>query len=368
MGFWAGLNEWMMGGSPSVSSLPTRLASPWSDSELEKAIVGDIFGVYANEVVTEEIALRVPEVNRALQAHQALVGPLKFVVYRDGVEATEQPAWVSNSASGVSPYIRWVGVVRDLFLHGAAVLGAELDAFGLPRDLIHIPRAHWDINRETGAVEADPNVIPANYRQRLIYIPLGSSGLLTDGIDSIRQARKLELSRQARIDAPPAAVELHITDSTKDEMTAEEMAALSKRYNENRKKFTTTVTPSYIDVKDHQGASVDLFEAGMNSLRLQLAMHGGVPASFLEAGKEGGTPGEMSYTNENGKASELWVFGSAKFAYAITAALSMDAVVGPNAEVRADLSDFMVPTPDQLSPESPVTAAPEPVDAPEIPE
>ncbi|WP_341941734.1 hypothetical protein [Microbacterium sp. LWH10-1.2] len=323
------------------------------------AIVGDLWD-FPTEIVTPEIALRVPEVNRALQAHQALVAPLKFVVYRDGVEAEDQPLWISNSASGISPFIRWNGVVRDLFLHGSAVLGCELDAFGLPRDMIHIPREHWEINRETGQVEADPAVIPARYRQRLIYVPLGSNGLLVDGIDSIRQARKLEHSRQARIDAPPAATELHLTDTLHDEMTREEKEALADNYSASRKKHAVSVTPSYIEVKEHNGQAVDLFEAGMNSLRLQLAMHTGVPASFLEAGKEGGSAGQMTYTNENNKASELWVFGSARFAYAITAALSMDSVVGPNAEVRADLSDFMVPTPSELSPESPVTAPEQP--------
>ena len=346
--------EVILGLPPKVSSLPANLTSPWADpNNLMPAIVGTLWD-FPDELVTSEIALRVPEVNRALQAHQALVSPLKFLVYKDGVEA-DQPFWVTNTDSGIAPFIRWNGVVKDLFLHGAAVLGAELDAFGLPRDLIHVPRAHWNIDKDTGTVVIDPNVIPAQYRQRAIYIPLGSNGLLADGIDSIRQARKLESARQKRIDTPPAATELHITDTSRDEMTAEERADLAQSYATNRNKYAVSVTPSYLDVKDHNGQKVDLFEEGMNSLRLQLAMHSGVPASFLEAGKEGGTPGQMSYTNENGKSSELWVFGSAKFAYAITARLSLDDVVGPNAEVRADLSDFVVPSPSQLSPESPVT-------------
>ncbi|WP_248242983.1 hypothetical protein [Microbacterium kunmingense] len=356
MGFW---RETFFGLPPKVDSLPANLASPWAEpNSLMPAIVGDLWD-FPVELVTPEIALRVPEVNRALQAHQALVSPLKFVVYQDGAEAPSQPFWTGNSDTGISPFIRWNGVVKDLFLHGAAVLGAELDAFGLPRDLLHIPRQHWEIDKETGAVNADPSVIPARFRQRLIYVPLGSNGLLTDGVDSIRQARKLEQARQARLDAPPAATELHLTDKTFDEMTTAEKEELSKSYAANRNKYAVSVTPSYVQVIDHQDKAVDLFEAGMNSLRIQLAMHTGVPASFLEAGREGGTPGQMSYVNENGKASELWVFGSARFAYAITAALSMDNVVGPNSEVRADLSDFMVPNPDQLSPESPVTENPD---------
>lgn len=365
-----GLLNWLgLGVAPNTAALPTNLTSPYGDpNNLSPAVIfAEEFGVAASAIVTEEMALRVPEINRALQAHTALVAPLKFEVYRDGERLEEQPFWVTNSASGISPYIRWVGVVRDLFFHGAAVLGCELDAFGLVHDVIHIPDKHWQVNSQTGLVEADPDVIPANYRQRLIYVPLGANGLLADAADSIRQARKLELARQKRLDTPPPSTNLQLTDPKYDEMTREEKAALSKSYSENRALYTTAVTPSYMKVEDKNNQTVDLFEAGMNSLRIQLAMHGGVPASFLEAGKEGGGNGQMTYTNENGKASELWVFGSARFAYAITAALSMDPVVGANAEVRADLSDFMVPTPDQLSAESPVTDDSEPVEAPEPP-
>lgn len=357
-----------MGMPAKVEALPTSLVSPWAEpNNLMPAIVGAMWD-FPVELVTPEIALRVPEVNRALQAHQALVAPLKMSVYTDGEEAADQPFWVTNSASGIPRYITWTGVVKDLFLHGVAVLGAELDAFGLVRDFIHVPRANWDINNETRMVEIDPAAVPAQYRQRAILIHLGSNGLLTDGIDSIRQARKLELSRQKRIDTPPAATELHITDVIHDSMTDEELEALANEYAASRHKHAVSITPSYIQVIDHNGQPVDLFEAGMNSLRLQLAMHAGVPASFLEAGKEGGSSGEMSYSNENNKPSELWMFGSARFAYAILSRLSLDDVVGPNAEVRADLSDFMIPTPAQLSAESPVTAEPEETPEPPVTE
>lgn len=354
-----GLFNFLTGGLALTNPVAApALASPFSPpSSLESAIVGDFFGEVPNEVITPEIALRVPEVTRALQAHQALVAPLKFTVHHnDGEALTTQPAWVKNSDSGISPFIRWNGVVRDLFLFGMALVGAEVDSdTDLPRDLIHIPRNFWTISTE-GSITVDDGISP-RYRQRLIPIYLGSAGILTDGIDSVRQARKLELARQRRIDAPPPATELHLTDIRFDEMSSKEKEKLARDYASNRTKHSVAVTPSYIDVQDHSASDVDLFEAGMNSLRLQLAMHAGVPASFLEAGKEGGSSGEMTYTNENGKASELWVFGSARFAYAITARLSMDDVVGPDAEVRADLSDFMVPPPAQLSPETAVESA-----------
>lgn len=357
MGFWGNIGNVLIG---APISQPQNLGSPFAQpNNLEQAIITDFFGEMSNEIVTEDLAMRVPEVNRALQAHLALVAPLKHQVYQDGEIAADQPAWINNSASGISPFIRWTGCVRDLFFYGWALLGAELGADGLPRDLMHIPRKLWSTDSE-GKITVD-DTVPTKYRQRLILIPLGTNGLLADGADSIRQARKLEQARQARLDAPPAATELHITDSKYDEMTREEKAEMVRGYVANRNKHSVAVTPSYVDVKERgTTGDLDLFESAMNSLRIQIANHSGVPASFVEGGKEGGSNGAMTYTNSDGRVSELWVFGSHRYALAILARLSMDDVVGPNAEVRADLSQFMIPTPDQTSAESsiPVPVAP----------
>lgn len=328
------------------------LGSPFAPANsLSDAIVGDILGEIPSEVITENIALRVPEVKRALQAHTSLVAPLKFTVHDNGSDESRasQPAWVTGSAAGVSPYIRWKGVTRDLFLHGWALLGALKGTDDLPTDFLHIPRDYWSVGGN-GKISIDEG-IPAAYRHPVL-IPLGTNGLLLDGIDSIRQARKLELARQARLDAPPAATELHMTNPIYDEMSSVEKEKLARDYAASRGKHSVSVTPSYVEVKSHESAAVDLFESAMNSLRIQIANHAGIPASFIEGGKEGGTAGQMSYSNDSTRQSELWTFGSSEFAYAITARLSMDDVVGPDAEVRADLSSFMNPPATQLAPET----------------
>ena len=107
MGIWNQLGHYFLGTPLKVEALPTQLASPWAEpSNLMPAIVGELWD-FPVELVTPEIALRVPEVNRALQAHQALVAPLKMSVYRDDEELAEQPYWVSNTDSGIPRYICW---------------------------------------------------------------------------------------------------------------------------------------------------------------------------------------------------------------------------------------------------------------------
>lgn len=348
-----GLFSFLTGGATLVNSVqqPIALASPYADTDyLAPAIIGDFFGEIPNEVITPEIALRVPEVSRSLDAHTSLVAPLRFEKWTNGTKDDAQPFWVANSDYPImSPYLRWTGVVTDLFLFGWALLGAELDSeTDLPRDFIHIPRDFWQINNDTGSIEVKDG-IPAKYRQRLVLIPLGRNGLLVNGIDSVRQARKLELARQARLDAPPVGTELHITSVDFDNMTKKERRELVQAYVEGRKTGSVAVTPSYIELKERgTSGQLDLFEDGMNSLRLQIAMHSQVPADFLDAAKAGGGGGQIQYQNVNGQMSDLWTFGASRYAYAITARLSLDDVVGPDSEVRADMSSFMTPVPSVL--------------------
>lgn len=344
--------------SPAGASGAPALASPESGDGLQQAIVGDVIGHLPEETVTRVTAARVPELKRALKGHQALVSPLRFEKFEDDAKADQQPFWVSScNYPGMSRHIAIKKLVEELFWEGFGVLGCRLATDGTVWDWVPIPRHMWTMDPSTQRVTLHDS-IPAEYRMRIVLVPLGANGVMADGIDSIRQARKLEQARQTRLDAPPAATELHITDPAFDGMKRKEKEQLATQYVETRAKHSVSVTPSYVDVKE-RGVSgqLDLFEGAKNSLRLELAMHGGVPASFVEGSKEGGG-GQMSYSNEQDKNSELWTFGSAEYAYAIIAALSGDDVVGADAEVRADLSHFAVPAPTSIDPEAGDTGTP----------
>lgn len=351
-----GLLSFLTGGVRLAQSAAPMLASPYSGDHLAQAIVSDYFGQLPGENVDRTVARRVPEVKRALSAHQALVTQLRFEKYVVGTPAARvetQPFWVSSCAyPGMSRWLAVKQLVEELFFEGFAVLGSWLDMDGLVYDWITIPRNLWSIDQATQSVVIDETV-PAQYRMRVVLVPLGSAGVMADGIDSIRQARKLELARQARLDAPPAATELHSTDPSYDNSDPDEIQKFIASYKANRLKHSISFTPSTIQVIERgTGGQLDLFETAKNSLRLDLAMHTGVPLHFVGAAKEGGTGGDVQYQNANGETSELWTFGTAEYAYAIAAALSADVVVGEGAEVRADASAFAVPNPLSIDPEA----------------
>lgn len=334
MGIW----NWLVNGTWT----PPAPVSPFaSQDSLETAIVGELFGVDST-VITADTAVRVGPLKRAMQVHMDTIGAMPLKLYRDGAAAPDQPRWLQSSASGVAPLIRTKGLVKDLFLGGQALIGCQLED-GVIVDAVHIPQAFWKVH-PTGEIDVQSSINPL-YRQRLLYIPLGDNGVLTDGVDTIRQARALDLARTVRLSSPPAGTELHLTDPRFDEMTAKQKSKLAKDYAKNRTETSVSVTPSYVDVKEHGDKSVDLFETATNSIRLDMANHAAVPASILEgASASGGS--DMTYTGKGDERSELYDLGSRRYADAITARLSLDDVCQPGDYIGFDRSElFTTPTP-----------------------
>ncbi|CAI9386083.1 hypothetical protein [Microbacterium sp. T2.11-28] len=323
-------------------SLPTMPATPFDPQDsLLPAIVGEIFGV-DTEAVTREIAMRVPGLKRAVQVHASIVSAMPLVAYRKGVPLDPQPEWLQNTQSGIAPSIRTKGLVTDLVLEGWALLGCQLDDNERIIDAIHIPRNMWKFDSD-GYVSIERFVDP-RYLKRLIPIPLGTNGVLVDGVDTIRQARALDLARTNRLQAPPAGTELHITDESYNG-DEDEKKKLAQGYAETRRKFSVSVTPSNVEVKEHGDKAVDLFDSATNSIRLDIANHAGVPAAIIE-GARSGSGGDMTYTGKGDARSELYDLGSRDYADAIAARLSLDDVSEPGVYIAFDRSDaFSVPTP-----------------------
>jgi hypothetical protein len=334
MGIW----NWLIEGTWT----PPVPVSPFAPQDsLETAIVGELFGVDTT-VITAETAVRVGPLKRALQVHMDTIGAMPLYQYQAGVKMQQQPGWLHDSASGIAPLIRTKGLVKDLFLHGQALLGCETDGDSIA-DAVHIPQALWKLNTD-GTITVNDSV-SRQYQRKLIYIPLGDNGVLADAVDTIRQARALDLARTVRLESPPAGTELHITDPRFDEMTPKQKQKMARDYAKNREASGVSVTPSYIDVKEHGDKALDLFETATNSIRLDVANHTALPASILEGAKSG-SGGDMTYSNETGQRSEIYDLGSRRYADAITARLSLDDVCEPGTYIGFDRSElFAVPTP-----------------------
>jgi hypothetical protein len=332
------------GATPVAATLPT---TPYDTgaSDLVQLTVNELWGDITPELITRDIAQRVPGLKRALGVHLSVIGKAVFREYTFDALVDPQPAWLTSTASGVSPYLRKIGLTSDLFWWGWACLGAELGPDDQIADAVHIPFGLWSIDQNTGEVTIDDK-IEARYRERPIVIPLGLNGVLIDGIDTIRAARFLEAAHLDRIGNPIAQTELHINDPS-IRMNRKEKLKLAKAYNEGRqlKGGATSVTDNEIDVKIHGQVATDLFESGRNAIRLDLANHAYVPASIIEGAKNG-SASEIEYNNASTERNGLLDFGTALFVNAIEARLSMDDVCAPGNSIRGDLANYTtVPTP-----------------------
>jgi hypothetical protein len=342
--------DWLRG--PKLDAThQVAIQSPWAPTDplvtfaMDEALAG---ALAASGVTTREVALTVPGVKRA---HDILCSVAAGVPYflMDGdtrVAADGQPAWLTNSASGVSPYHRAWGIASDQYMTGWAAVGFTSDR----TDCLHIPMGMWgmDDKNRPQAVKGAP--IPSEYTDYLVAIPLGygSNGLLVDGARAVQQARYVEDAYQHRIENPVALTIMTIAGERYDAMDKAKRRTLRDEWAEGRKKSSLGMVPDYVKIDTAGQVSTDLYESARNASRLDLANHSGVPASLIEATRQGGGGGQdIRYSNDTSQRNELYDFGAAKYVRAFEARMSLDDVCAPGLSIRADLSALMAsPSPD----------------------
>ncbi|MGW9345919.1 hypothetical protein ACWGR3_30730 [Streptomyces albidoflavus] len=336
-------------------SVPIAVASPWQPTDLLTQLTID--NMIAAEMkdgglipVTRDIALRVPAIKRAHGIHCTLFAQTTFQqTDSTGTRTTDQPEWLGNSQSGVSPYHRKYGIASDLFFNGWAAVGFTADK----TDALHIPYGAWSV-RSDGTVDVDEAIVPSRYTSHVVVIPLGygENGLLTDGVDTVREARLIESAYMDRLENPIPLTVLGIPKEVWESWTKEERREYREQYVDARRGVNGSVATKIAEFPiDFPGdVPVDLYESGRNAVRLDIANHTGTDAALLEGTRQaGGGSTEMRYSGvANGaQRNEMWDYSKAKqFVLAFEARMSLDDVCATGLAIRGDLSNFLdIPTP-----------------------
>lgn len=318
--------------------------SPWAPTDslstfaLDEALKGQLA---ESGLLTREAALRIPGVKRSHDIICSLAAGLAYFQMDGAQRTTDQPKWLTNSLTNVSPYHRMWGVTSDQFMSGWACLGFNADH----SDALHIPFGMWgvrDDGRTVGLVSGAP--VPAEYTDHLVAIPLGygSNGILNDGADAIHQAQKVADAYDNRLDNPVPLTVITIAGDRWDAMTKTQRRELRTQFVEGRIESATAMVPDYVKVDVSGTLATDLYESARNASRLDLANHGGVPASLIEATRQGGGGGQdIRYSNDTTARNELYDFGVAKYVRAFESRMSLDDVSAPGLSIRADLSAYM---------------------------
>lgn len=352
MGIWS-KDFWLGWGTTAPTSSPTQqltIQSPWAPTDalttfaLDEALKG---ALETSGEMTRDMALRIPGVKRAHDILCAIAAGMPYYEMDGDQRVADQPRWLTSSRSGVSPYHRWFGVASDQFMTGWACLGFTAHPADDPdADALHIPFGMWGIDTEDGN-RVKPTTaarFPAEYAAHMVAIPLGygSNGMLNDGIDTLRQARFVEEAYEDRIENPVALTIMTIQGDRYDQMSREKRRELRRDWAEGRKASSIGMTPDYVKIDTAGQIATDLYESARNASRLDLANHAGVPASLIEATRQGGGGGQdVRYSNDETARNELYDFGAAKYVRAVEARLSLDDVCLPGRSIRADLSSFM---------------------------
>ena len=335
---------------------PLAVASPWAPTDdLTQFAVDQLYkdAAAAGDIpMTRDVALRVPGVKRAHGIHVRQFAANPFRLMDDKTPAAEQPKWLSSSRSGFSPYHRMHGLGSDFFFQGWGCLSFDRDPHDPDADCMHVPYGAWGIDPATGEVWADDSIVPAAYTRFPVAIPVGygDNGLLVDGIDTLREARKIEAAYMDRLDNPIPLTVLSIPLDVWQGWTPKERREYRDQWAEGRKAGGVATKPDTWGVDMPGQVQTDLYETGRNAVRLDIANHTGTPASLLEGVSQGGSGGSnIKYTGVgNGVTrNELWDLGNAKaFTLAFEARMSLDDICDPGLSIRADLTNmFALPEP-----------------------
>lgn len=338
--------------------------SPYAPTpELGRLIIDDVLaGQLKNrtEVVDRPAALRIGAVKKAHSIVTGLVAGVPLYQMDNDQRSKVQPEWLTNSASGVSPYHRMLGVAGDLFFEGWSLLAFTEDR----SDCMHVPFGLWGV-KDDGTIVIDEgrgDVIPKVYHARPVAISYGpdENGLLTDGADTLTQARKIEAAYSDRLENPIPLTVLTVAADRWDSWSPEERKQFLDAWKQGRTTSggSTALKPEWVSVDMPGQVAVDLFETGRNGSRIDIANHVGLPVSMIEGVRQGGSGGgvEMKYSGvgEGGtQRNEVWVYGSPRrMLSAIEHRLSLDDVCDPGLSIRGDLDSILAAVDPRTNPTS----------------
>lgn len=335
-----------------VSVMAPSILSPYSPQDsITTLLVSELYPDHdTSKTLTRDVALRIPAVKRAHDVTCGVLARMPWRQYTGPAESTKQPEWLVTSNTGIAPRnLRW-GVASDLFMSGWAAIAFELGDDDLPFDALHIPIGSWGVDKQTGRPVVTNNEVPAAFSHVVaIQLGYGSNGVLTDGFETLQDARAILSAYRDRIDNPIAQTMLTIAADRWDGWTKEEREEFRQLYMAARssKGGATGMKPDWVTVDYSGELPTDLFESGRNANRLDIANHAGLPAGLLEGAKQSGGS-DIHYSTEanGGTRNELWDFGVSKYADAIQARLSLDDVCKPGDSIRIDSSHYLTaPTP-----------------------
>lgn len=313
------------------STLPPIFASDFLTDEQKRLLP-----------LSRDVAITVPAVSKARNLLISSVAPLPLRAITGGTDqlATDQPAFLHRSDTGVDPLDRMAWTLDDILFYGcslwATVRGHRTDDGRRPiLDAMRVPMGDWAATDDGEVTIYEQPVTDDEY---LIFNP-PFEGLLNIGKRTILGAIGTEEAWTSRARNPIPAIDLHQVD---DQMTDEEVKAYVDAWAKARTNPNGAIgsTPAGIEIRTYGEIKTDLYLEGRNAVRTDIGSFTNIRASMLD-----GTTGveSLTYTTKDGERNLFYEIDLPFWTAPIESRLSLDDVVPRGQRIRFDRAAFTAP-------------------------
>ena len=326
--------------APASPAARWPIESPWANNDwLASATLAGLFGDGPLPLCRAE-AMRVPAMARARHVLCPTIARLPIRCYTVDQLVDPQPTWPSRTDGPLSPFHRMLWTVDDILFTGWSLWLADRGADTFPLRLSREPRDRWDFDDDGLVIDADGQPYDPD---TVVLIPGPHEGVLTFGVDAIRDAASLQRASRRTAESPVPAVELHQTNDAP--MLPDEIDELVARWVKARNNpggGGVSYTPKSIELRTHGAPAESLLLDGRNGAAVDIARVVGIPAATIDATQ---TAASLTYETQQGRNAELVDYGLAAYMAAISARLSMDDIVPRGQRSAFDAEELLGPMP-----------------------
>lgn len=311
-------------------------ASPWSEGELGRIAFKD-FMHHEPPTGTRSEAMRIPAVARARNLLVSTGCRLPLRSYRrDVLRPDADTPFLYTTGDTTSWQHRAAWTIDDLIFYGASLWKrVNSESTGFPLAANRVNQADWTVNSDN-RIEVDGVVQKDN---DVILITGLHEGILTFGIDALRDTRDLYRIVRDRLENPVPGIDLHQTEG--EDLPEQERKSLVESWKTARKARgggAVAYSNKAIEVRElGTGAGSDLLIEARNAASLDLARVVGVGASRIDATAP---KASLNYETTTGRNQELIDFDLALYLTPFAARLSADDVVPAGTRVAHDYTEL----------------------------
>lgn len=317
--------------------------SPWQEGSLSpigREIYDRIFGL--SKTLTRQQAMSIPAVAKGRQILVSQIAKSPLRAYRGEELVTPQPTFLHRTDTIVSPWHRLCWTVDDHIFYGWSLWGVRRGAAGQVLAAERCPINRWRI--QDGLILVDDQPVDSD---TVLLIPGPGEGLLDIASRTLRGAVELEESTLKRAKNPIPMIVLQDTEGQIDD--DDEIDELRMGFMDARDDDAGGVaySPQRIKPEALGTLSPDLFTAGRNFYKIDIANFFGLPAALFDASP---STASLTYSTREGARNELDDLSLDYWRDPIAGRLSQDDVVPAGQRIRFDLADELTTTPSPIGP------------------